>query len=501
AQWTANEYTVTFDAKGGTVTLATITVTYDGAYGQLPVPTRDGYTFVGWFTNASGGNKITSDTLVDTASNHTIYAQWTANEYTVTFDARGGTVTPATITVTYDGAYGQLPVPTRTGYTFAGWFTAAEDGTQVTPDTKVAIAGDHMLHARWTANTYEVTFDANSGTVDTEKTNVTYDENYDQLPDPTRTGYNFAGWFTEAEGGTQVTATTKVTIADAQTLYAQWTPAELAGTVSITGTAKFGETLIVDTTGINNTGTLYYQWKRGDQDVEGATSDSYTLGLDDIGQVITCVVNSDVQTGSLAGTTSNSILKANGPAVTGVSKTDCTTAANNDGTLVGVTGDMEYKLSGADIWMDGDGSIITGLTKGTYNVRIKETATHFAGSVSNFTIAAYSRPPSGGGGDTTPPGQTGEGGDKTPEEPPVESLASISGGTQELPVTVGTSGNTANVKPLEETELQQIIEVAGAAGKSVAIDLSSIDDMVDTAVIPGGLLTGVAQSATLGLEI
>ena len=133
ACWTANQYTVTANANSGTIPTtsgwtiasgsetATKTVTYDSTYGTLPTPTRTGYTFAGWWTAASGGTQITSSTKVTTASNHTIYAHWTANTYTVTFNPNGGTVSPTTATVTYDSTYGSLPTPTRTGYTFAGW--------------------------------------------------------------------------------------------------------------------------------------------------------------------------------------------------------------------------------------------------------------------------------------------------------------------------------------------------------------------------------------------
>ena len=69
----------------------------------------------------------------------TLYAQWTANTYTVTFDANGGeTPVPASKVVTYDAAYGTLATTSRTGYTFAGWFTAASGGTQVTAATVVS---------------------------------------------------------------------------------------------------------------------------------------------------------------------------------------------------------------------------------------------------------------------------------------------------------------------------------------------------------------------------
>ena len=63
------------------------TVTFDGTYGTLAKPTRTGYTFDGWFTSLKGGNRKQSSSKVTTASNHTLYAHWTANKYKVTFDS------------------------------------------------------------------------------------------------------------------------------------------------------------------------------------------------------------------------------------------------------------------------------------------------------------------------------------------------------------------------------------------------------------------------------
>ena len=228
AQWEqkANTYTVTFNPNGGSVSQTTKSVTYDAAYSTLPTPTRTGYTFNGWYTAASGGTKITETTKVTTASGHTLYAHWTANKYTVTFDPNGGTVSQTSTTVTYDSTYGTLPTPTRTGYTFEGWFTAKSDGTHITSGTKVAITSAQTLYAHWTANTYTVTFNPNGGSVSQTTKSVTYDAAYSTLPTPTKTvtGYTvtFKGWYTAASGGTKVTADTVVSTAGNHTLYAQW---------------------------------------------------------------------------------------------------------------------------------------------------------------------------------------------------------------------------------------------------------------------------------------
>ena len=235
AQWTANKYTVEYDANGGNVGTSSKQVTYDATYGALSTPTRTGYTFKGWFTAPSGGTQITASTKVSIVETQILYAQWSVNEYNVQFDANGGVVTPSSLSVTYNSTYGSLPTPTRTGYTFKGWYTATSGGTQVTSTTKVQITAEQILYARWAANTYTVTFNASSGSVDIASKSVTYDSTYGDLPTPTRTGYTFKGWYTAASSGDKIISTTKVQITSAQTLYAQWTAKTFTITFNVNG--------------------------------------------------------------------------------------------------------------------------------------------------------------------------------------------------------------------------------------------------------------------------
>ena len=145
---------MTFDAQDGTVSPTSKTVTNGSAYGTLPTPTRSGYTFGGWFTGTNGtGSQVTESTTVSLTANQTLYAKWTAvpvTSYTVTFDAQDGTVSPTYKTVTNGSAYGTLPTPTRSGYTFGGWFTGTNGtGSQVTESTTVSLTADQTLYAMW----------------------------------------------------------------------------------------------------------------------------------------------------------------------------------------------------------------------------------------------------------------------------------------------------------------------------------------------------------------
>ena len=201
----------------------TKTVAYGASYGDImPTPERIGYTFTGWYTVSNGGTKVTGGTSVTTASDHALYAHWTADTYTITFDPSGGSVSPTSKTVTYDSTYGDMPTPTRTGYTFAGWYTASSGGTKATSTTSVATAFAHTLYAHWVANTYTVTFDSNGGSVVQTSKTVTYGATYGSLPTPTWDGHVFDGWFTEALGGVQVSELTQVEISADIAIHAHW---------------------------------------------------------------------------------------------------------------------------------------------------------------------------------------------------------------------------------------------------------------------------------------
>ena len=153
-------YTVTFNANGGTCAAATRSVQSGKAVGTLPTATRSGYTLAGWYTAASGGTQVTASTVV--TKDVTYYAHWTAiPKYTVTFNANGGTSAESSRQVEKGKAIGTLPTATRTGYTLAGWYTAASGGTQVTASTVVTAA--ITVYAHWTENAPAYTLTIENG--------------------------------------------------------------------------------------------------------------------------------------------------------------------------------------------------------------------------------------------------------------------------------------------------------------------------------------------------
>ena len=245
AQWTANTYTVKFNGNGGTCgdgEMGDQTFTYDKAQNiTANAFTRTGYTFAGWNTQADGNGTSYSDkesvnNLITTnGGTMTLYAQWTANTYTVTFDNQSATTAGSeSATATYDAAMPAITVPTRTGYTFGGYYTEENgggtqyynaDGTSV---NNWNIAEATTLYAQWTANTYTVTFEIEGGNGGSESATATYDAAMPAITVPTRTGYTFGGYYTETNGGgTQYynadgTSAKNWNLTAATTLYAKW---------------------------------------------------------------------------------------------------------------------------------------------------------------------------------------------------------------------------------------------------------------------------------------
>jgi uncharacterized repeat protein (TIGR02543 family) len=169
AKWLAGTthatYTLNLNPNGGTVSPTSKTVTSGvavGAIGELPTPVRSGYTFEGWFTQQNGGGTEYTAVTVATGS-VTLYAKWVATAaatYTLTFSAgEGATVSPTSKTVTQGSAVGELPTPTRTGYTFEGWFTQQNGGgTEYTAAT--VATGSLTLYAKWTSGGATIVVDA-----------------------------------------------------------------------------------------------------------------------------------------------------------------------------------------------------------------------------------------------------------------------------------------------------------------------------------------------------
>ena len=133
--------TITLQPNGGTLPEYSLV---EGA--ALPIPSRIGYTFAGWYGNPEFSGDPVTDVPTGSTVNLTFYAAWTPNTYTVTFDANGGSVSQ-TSAVTVAGKLTSLPTPTYDGHNFLGWYTQKDGGDKVTTDTVFTV--DSTIYAHW----------------------------------------------------------------------------------------------------------------------------------------------------------------------------------------------------------------------------------------------------------------------------------------------------------------------------------------------------------------
>ena len=170
-----------------------------------------GYTMAGWTGTgsipATGAATNTGPVVLSNLVSSIVW-NWTTNDYTVAFDARGGTApSPASKVVTYAAAYGALPVTTRDYYHFAGWWTDPVTGSLITSNTTVSRVYNHTLFAHWTIYTYPVTLHPGSyGRIVEANSNQSYVASVDHgatLPTVSivpNAGYSFTGWSPAAPG-------------------------------------------------------------------------------------------------------------------------------------------------------------------------------------------------------------------------------------------------------------------------------------------------------------
>lgn len=238
AVW-ADAYTVTFDNDGAT---ATVMTPRNGAIGsRIPAdPSREGYTFDGWF---NGETKLTAETVISGDSTYT--AKWTAITYTIAFSGgSGSTGSVESIPAAYDR---EVTLPrnafTRPGYSFNGWSqsSSASKGSYAEGDAVKNLTSTQgttvTLYAAWQPLPVTVRLHLNyAGAEDITRTgavgsNYNYiltdagTTRFNSITDPKRDGYIFDGWYDAAEGGSAIGTTYKFTAADAEDgfdMYAHW---------------------------------------------------------------------------------------------------------------------------------------------------------------------------------------------------------------------------------------------------------------------------------------
>ncbi|TYW16116.1 InlB B-repeat-containing protein [Listeria monocytogenes] len=227
ARYSVKSYTATFDKEGTTTTQ---TANYDSLLTEPAAPTKDGYTFDGWYDAETGGTKWNFATNKMPAKNVTLYARFTVKSYTATFDKEGTTTTQ---TVNYDSLIQEPTAPTKDGYTFTGWYDAETGGNKWDFAANKMPAKNVTLYARFSTNAYTATFDK-EGTTTTQA--VDYDSLLTEPTAPTKDGYTFDGWYDAETGGTKWNFATNKMPAKNMTLYARFSLKAYTATFNVEDT-------------------------------------------------------------------------------------------------------------------------------------------------------------------------------------------------------------------------------------------------------------------------
>lgn len=215
AKWEPKEYYITYNSKDGSECVPNSKlVKYYKKYDTLCTTTRTGYQFGGWYTEDAYTNVVTSDTTVTTASDHTLYAKWNGNSYTISYGnmsgANYGTNHPES--ANYDVAF-TVNNPSKTGHTFTGWNITGMDndthtyGSNTTNNSSISgtketsfknlrsTAGTVTFTAGWSINTYTITYAGMDGATygTNHPTSATYNTAF-TVNNPSKSGYRFDGW-------------------------------------------------------------------------------------------------------------------------------------------------------------------------------------------------------------------------------------------------------------------------------------------------------------------
>ena len=193
AKWEEISYTVTFNTMGGSA-VAPQTVKYNKTAEQPTAPTKNGYTFISWYTEESYINEWDFSTVV--TENRTLYAKFNLIAYNIIYNLNEGTNNannPENYTVTTETIV--LKAPTREGYIFGGWYTDNLFANRITEIPKGSYS-DIVIYAKWEEISYTVTFNTMGGSAVSSQT-VKNNKPAEQPTAPTKNGYTFIAWYTE----------------------------------------------------------------------------------------------------------------------------------------------------------------------------------------------------------------------------------------------------------------------------------------------------------------
>ena len=241
AKYTPTVYTITYVLNDGVnAEDAVMEYTYEDTI-TLPIATKTGHSFVGWFTNGQFTSSVVSE-LKNSYGDITLYANYSINKYTISFDTNGGTeVEP--ITQNYNTSVNAPSSPAKNGYRFAGWYS--DISLNEIYEFTVMSATDITLYAKWELETYNIIYNLSGGINNSNNPSTFTIESADIiLQNPQKAGYNFAGWYSDSEYKNPVVTIENGTYNNVE-VFAQW---EII---------NYNITYVMDENAINENATQY----------------------------------------------------------------------------------------------------------------------------------------------------------------------------------------------------------------------------------------------------
>ena len=218
AKWSKNTYRITYKLNGGKNTKSNPSTYSVTSSISLKNPSRKGYSFKGWYSDSKYKNKVTS--IKKRTGNLTLYAKWSATSYRITYKLNGGKNTKSNPSAFTINSTVSLKNPSRKDYSFKGWYSDSRYRTRI-KTIKKGTTGNKTLYAKWSKNSYRITYKLNGGK-NTKSNPAKYSITSSvKLKNPSRKGYRFTGWYTDAACKKKVTAIKKGTTGN-KTFYAGW---------------------------------------------------------------------------------------------------------------------------------------------------------------------------------------------------------------------------------------------------------------------------------------
>lgn len=489
-------------------------ITFNAAYGESPatltqvVPsgietalkentfTRDGYTFAGWNTAQDGtGTAYADGAEITTSEDLTLYAQWTPKHYSISYELNGGTNGESAPTTHTYGTATELVSPSRTGYTFDGWYTNNDfSGSKVESLGATDYVNDITLYAQWTPNPYTIQFNANGGDTGTGTASVA--ATYDQPATLTANGFsmankNFAGWAT-TESATTATYADGATVENLAesgtvTLYAVWTDKQVL------------------------TPDKSVQTKTYNGAAQAFTLDGYTIAYQQNGQPVTAPTNAgsyDVVISAAETETTAAYPETLIPGGLVIEKATLTVTADNKTMYVSdALPTYTYTVSG---WQGSDKDTATftaptlscsadGKTAGTYTITAggANAGGNYNISYVDGTLTVYTR--SSGGGSSSSSSTTTT---KNPDGSTTTTTTNKTTGTV-TEVTKAKDGTTTTVETKKDGTVTETVKLPDGTTGTVVTDkngnVTEVKASVSSTAVKEAAKTG--EAVTLPVEV